>query len=573
MSLETTMRSSEHADKTPSYLGQMVYAVLNEELFPDPTSRRVFEEWCRRNDHIRPIFSADNPEGALTHECPDETTLHLSETTTFEQGLVAALEIINDTYADAPEMRAAMGEKFRQALVGDAANYQAASQYFAVQAEAQTNETVQANLRDYAKRFGEIARALDPEIDDEDEVDIAATERWLLGDEVYEKRTGENSIISADRRAKTIARIFSYDGIKNPGYDGVGTLSYGQVLLAQKTADSIRSGLRAANPLSLAVRDRGVDMLANQIAPPELELSDYETLVEHLQLEVEKAALDEIRASGDSPKISAAERRVASKILNTMLGYTYKDIDSPSQILDENQLNCLGATTVITRLLSQLDIDSYGIAIPEHSMFAIRTHGGIVYFGDATGFNNYYQRCTNRYSRQLREIPPEQLGTLGDINQAPQLMRFSQQPHPSFDKDRHGSIGPSDRMLYASAHNNLGAVYSDQGDYEAGILCSQEAIRVNPEDASAHNNLGAVYGDQGDYEAAIPYLRKAIRLNPAYIKAHYNLGVVYRDTNRRDLAIASFRRAALLEPRLLEGYQRFFPDIYDAIASGLKVAE
>ena len=540
MSLETTMRSSEHADKTPSYLGQMVYAVLNEELFPDPTSRRVFEEWCRRNDHIRPIFSADNPEGALTHECPDETTLHLSETTTFEQGLVAALEIINDTYADAPEMRAAMGEKFRQALVGDAANYQAASQYFAVQAEAQTNETVQANLRDYAKRFGEIARALDPEIDDEDEVDIAATERWLLGDEVYEKRTGENSIISADRRAKTIARIFSYDGIKNPGYDGVGTLSYGQVLLAQKTADSIRSGLRAANPLSLAVRDRGVDMLANQIAPPELELSDYETLVEHLQLEVEKAALDEIRASGDSPKISAAERRVTSKILNTMLGYTYNEYsDSPSQILVENQLNCVGATTIITRLLSQLGIDSYGISIPGHSMFAIRTYDDTVHFGDATGFEDDFGRLMDQDSRQLRKIPPKQLDTLGNIDQAPQPMCFRQQPHPSFDKDRHGSIGPSDTMLYAGAYYNLEAAYRKQGDYEAAILCLQETLQLNPKDADAHNNLG----------------------------------VAYYCTNRQDLAIASFRHAAQLEPERLKKYQYFFPDIYDAIASGVKVAE
>lgn len=249
MSFETTTLHVERQPEAPSYLGQLVCAALSEEIFPSATSRRVFAKWCQRNDHIRPKFSAENPEATLTRtENSVETTLHLPETTTFEQGLAAALEIIADTYANAPEMRAAMGEKFRRALVSDAANYQAASQYFAAQAEAQTNETVRANLRDYAEQFDVIARALDPEIDKGGEIDIAATERWLLGDTIYNKRTGENSEISELSRQKTLARLFNYHGIENPGYDNTGTLSPGQVLLAQKTADSIRSGLRAAKP-------------------------------------------------------------------------------------------------------------------------------------------------------------------------------------------------------------------------------------------------------------------------------------------------------------------------------------
>lgn len=66
--------------------------------------------------------------------------------------------------------------------------------------------------------------------------------------------------------------------------------------------------------------------------------------------------------------------------------------------------------------------------------------------------------------------------------------------------------------------------------------------------ASLHNNLGAVYGEQGQYTAAIEQLRLAVELSPDDPEYHTNLATAYAASARLEEARAEIRAALAIAP-------------------------
>ncbi len=64
----------------------------------------------------------------------------------------------------------------------------------------------------------------------------------------------------------------------------------------------------------------------------------------------------------------------------------------------------------------------------------------------------------------------------------------------------------------------------------------------------AHNNLGFLWSVQGQNRVAEDHFRKAIDLNPQYEKAHFNMGVILSDQGKENEAVVFFREAVALKP-------------------------
>jgi Flp pilus assembly protein TadD len=61
---------------------------------------------------------------------------------------------------------------------------------------------------------------------------------------------------------------------------------------------------------------------------------------------------------------------------------------------------------------------------------------------------------------------------------------------------------------YASAHNGLGAAYSQAGDVEGAIRSWEKAVEINPDLAFALYNLGLASLRKGDKAKALEYLSR-----------------------------------------------------------------
>ncbi|HKQ49416.1 MAG TPA: tetratricopeptide repeat protein [Phycisphaerae bacterium] len=113
-------------------------------------------------------------------------------------------------------------------------------------------------------------------------------------------------------------------------------------------------------------------------------------------------------------------------------------------------------------------------------------------------------------------------------------------------------------MLYATtirkypecwmAHNNLGVVLKDKGQYREAMAHYQTALRLRPEYPEAYNNLGVVYNAMGRYDEAIASYEEALRLRPHYPDALGNLIVPLTDGGRLDQALARSEEAVQAAP-------------------------
>lgn len=141
------------------------------------------------------------------------------------------------------------------------------------------------------------------------------------------------------------------------------------------------------------------------------------------------------------------------------------------------------------------------------------------------------------------------------------------------------------------AHNNLGALLNDRGDYEEAEEYLVQAVRIKPDfvdsvvnlaktreglgdlaqaevlyqqatgiDANfapAFNGLGAVYGMTGRAELSEKNLRRALELDPRHARAHSNLATLFGVTGRTDESIREFDVALRLDPTLTDTRANF----------------
>jgi protein O-mannosyl-transferase len=98
------------------------------------------------------------------------------------------------------------------------------------------------------------------------------------------------------------------------------------------------------------------------------------------------------------------------------------------------------------------------------------------------------------------------------------------------------------------AHNSLGNVLTERGQFDAAIPHYQKALEIKPNYAAAHYNLGVVLSERGQNDAAVAHYLKALEIKPNYAEAHNNLGTALAERGQIDAAIAHFQKALEINP-------------------------
>ena len=92
----------------------------------------------------------------------------------------------------------------------------------------------------------------------------------------------------------------------------------------------------------------------------------------------------------------------------------------------------------------------------------------------------------------------------------------------------------------ARAHENLGFVHYQSGDFTRALHHYQRAAAIQPERFRAHFNLGLLYSQVRRYDAAVVSLKRALALNPNHVETHFNIGLVYQKAGRYPEAIGHY---------------------------------
>jgi tetratricopeptide (TPR) repeat protein len=104
------------------------------------------------------------------------------------------------------------------------------------------------------------------------------------------------------------------------------------------------------------------------------------------------------------------------------------------------------------------------------------------------------------------------------------------------------------RNMLAIFQFNCALEFRNKGDKAQAIATLQQAIVSDSTLAKAHNLLGALYQEEGDFDRAEQAYRRLLALNPDYAIAHFNLGALAWSRGDFPAAEKDFGDALALEP-------------------------
>jgi len=105
---------------------------------------------------------------------------------------------------------------------------------------------------------------------------------------------------------------------------------------------------------------------------------------------------------------------------------------------------------------------------------------------------------------------------------------------------------------YPEAHNIIGNIQKERGDLASAAGSYKAALAIRKDYPEAFNNLGVVLNELGNYDAAASAYRRALSMMPNYAEAHNNLGVTLQSNTQIKASIKSFQEALRCNPNYPE---------------------
>jgi len=124
--------------------------------------------------------------------------------------------------------------------------------------------------------------------------------------------------------------------------------------------------------------------------------------------------------------------------------------------------------------------------------------------------------------------------------------------------DRNMDWQTADKLWIATAktspsdpktHNNLGDVYSREGDYKMAESEFELATKLNPNYADAYHNLGLTQYKMGEFEKAISNFQKALEIRPNLWQSHAQLAQIYYEQEFFSAAFEHVNKALEIDPK------------------------
>jgi tetratricopeptide (TPR) repeat protein len=102
----------------------------------------------------------------------------------------------------------------------------------------------------------------------------------------------------------------------------------------------------------------------------------------------------------------------------------------------------------------------------------------------------------------------------------------------------------------------LGSLHAMKQNYDNSILCFQEAIEIDPENANSYHTLGGILQIQNRHEEAIKAYQMAVAVNPKDANFHNSLGDYYSLQNNFKDAILSYKESIKINPECQSSFLR-----------------
>lgn len=259
------------------------------------------------------------------------------------------------------------------------------------------------------------------------------------------------------------------------------------------------------------------------------------SLYEQLNISQLKQELDQLREAGDKEKLARKELDIAIEIQRKVSQIRREsNYDSPSLILSEQTINCVGATSIAGAMLRELGIQYLVLTIPLHSVTLLLTSDSNVYWMDylfpqfntqisdgmMKGEHNGHAVSTHDITRFSQDKTQQRLNFVMDASKFPhdgQLVVDCFRPEVGEQIQLLGNI-----MIRASQskENALAA----ESMRKAEQLTSESYI-VKIKKARSFINMGI-------YDYAIENAQEALRLQPLAYEPYDVLGSAYLGANR-----------------------------------------
>jgi tetratricopeptide (TPR) repeat protein len=106
--------------------------------------------------------------------------------------------------------------------------------------------------------------------------------------------------------------------------------------------------------------------------------------------------------------------------------------------------------------------------------------------------------------------------------------------------------------------SNLADTYCDMGRFDLAVMCSQGAVKIDPNFFDAHKTLGAAKRSSGKYEEAIVSYTKALKIQPDNMEVIVSLARSYHLSNKNEKAYETIKpHLKTNKPEVLASYFSF----------------
>ncbi len=565
-----------------------------EALFDTPADESDEDPPTLGDDDIAPL--PEEPGTPLVEEVsrrsPPEQNLFIPKDVQPHELLRIIQAIDHDTYADEPDLREQrfeqlqeLGRMFRNAGIYMAGRFHVTDEHMPLATDFayefyrygsnllghDQQETLEQGLRTIAQQ------ELTPE--EEQEVD-----EWLLGSEVYQKqlrklrrrlKLGPDDEIPQDKlnehRDRIIRILFAAMDREpsrkvtaaEPWAERRGPFARLQQTVDDRTRSTMRMPEREAHT---ALFDRGVEMLINgmgyESVDERLEALGIEldrkrdTLREAIGVDQMRASILAAREAGNDEVTAALEQQYAERIQQIVGSYRYqRRAANPARMLEQQELNCVGASILGSAFLEEIGIDHLHVNVPGHALMLLVTSDGKV---------RWHDMLTSRTNGELtddmvQDATVAEIGEIARDSSERKAIRFrlSQDAYeervPWFSTERpHVTAFDPKTGQQIDVLEWTSTFLQEEGQNKESCIAMQKAVELLPDNAELRWNYASTLERIEATEQAIIELRHAIALDPSNPSLYNRLGGCLRETKQTEEAAAAYREAERLYREAIE---------------------